>query len=206
MGSPHMAELLARLGLERLDRALIYGLGLVVVLGLIAGAFHIDLAWLAFLVRWLHVVSGIMWVGLLWYFNFVQIPAMGRLPEDLRPAVSQFITLAALFWFRHAALATLASGLLLAHLNGYIGQALTLGIWSGGGKPTAIGIGMWLGIVLAYNVWMVIWPNQKKALGLVEAGVTERKAAARLAMLVGRLNTALSLPMLYFMVAAQNLY
>ena len=206
MGSPHMAELLARLGLERLERAVLYGLGLVAVLGLVAGAFHIDYAWLAFVVRWLHVVTGIMWVGLLWYFNFVQIPTMAKLPEDLRPAVSQYLAPTALFWFRHAALATVLSGLLLAYLNGYLWQALTLGIGSGGGKPTAIGIGMWLGLVLAYNVWMVIWPAQKKALGLVEASLLERKEAARLAMLVGRLNTALSLPLLFFMVAAQNLY
>jgi uncharacterized membrane protein len=143
-----------------------------------------------------------MWVGLLWYFNFVQIPSMPKIPDDQKPAVSKVIAPTALFWFRWAALATVVTGLLLALINGYLMHALT---FSGTGAARLIGIGMWLGLVMAANVWFVIWPNQQKALGLVEASADEKKAAARIAMLTSRVNTMLSIPMLYFMVAAQNL-
>jgi uncharacterized membrane protein len=143
-----------------------------------------------------------MWVGLLWYFNFVQIPSMPKIPDEQKPAVSKVIAPTALFWFRWAALATLATGLLLAVLNGYIVQALTL---TGTGPAKLIGIGMWLGIVMAYNVWMIIWPNQKIALGMVEADADTKKKAARTAMITSRFNTMFSIPMLYFMVGAQNI-
>jgi len=163
--------------------------------------------YLMFLVRWLHVISGIMWIGLLWYFNFVQIPNMAKIPDEQKPAISKVIAPSALFWFRWAAVATVVFGLILAHLNGYLGEALALGTYGYvGAKATAIGLGMWLGIIMFLNVWVVIWPNQKKALGIVEAGPDEKKAAARVAMLFSRTNTALSIPMLYFMVSAQNLY
>ncbi len=207
-----MLDFLENAGIGKLERAVAYGLALVVVLLVIADlalarrGLSFDYAWITFAVRWLHVISGVMWVGLLWYFNFVQIPSMPKIPDDQKPAVSKVIAPTALFWFRHAALATLITGLLLAYLNGYVHQALVLGIGSGGGRPAAIGIGMWLGIIMAYNVWMIIWPNQKKALGLVDATPDEKKAAARTAMLISRLNTMLSIPMLYFMVAAQNIY
>ena len=111
-----------------------------------------------------------------------------------------------MFWFRWSALATIITGLLTAHLNGYLTDALTLGILDGGQKNTAIGIGMWLGIIMAYNVWMIIWPNQKIALGIVSANDDEKPIAARKAMLFSRTNTLLSLPMLLTMVIAQNLY
>ena len=109
-----------------------------------------------------------MWIGLLWYFNFVQIPYMAKIPDEQKPAIGKVIAPSALFWFRWAALLTVISGLILATINGYVHSAMTLGIGSGGGKNTAIGIGMWLGIVMAINVWFVIWPNQKRALGIVE--------------------------------------
>ena len=109
-----------------------------------------------------------MWIGLLWYFNFVQIPNMAKIPDEQKPAIGKVIAPAALFWFRWAALFTIISGLLLAYFNGYVHQAMTLGIGSGGGKNTAIGIGMWLGLIMAFNVWFVIWPNQKRALGMVD--------------------------------------
>lgn len=200
-----MADFLTKIGLDKLERAILYGLVLVVVLALIKQA-PLDYGWMAFFFRWLHVLSGVMWVGLLWYFNFVQIPSMPKIPDEQKPAIGKVIAPAALFWFRWAALSTLVTGLILAHLNGYLISALTLGLTSGGGRPTAIGIGMWLGIIMAYNVWMIIWPNQKKALGLIEATADEKKAAARVAMLTSRFNTMLSVPMLYFMVAAQNIY
>lgn len=160
----------------------------------------------AFFVRWLHVISGIMWIGILWYFNFVQIPTMPQIPDEQKPAISKHIAPAALFWFRWAALSTLVFGLWLASLNHYVMDALTLSIGAGVPKFTAIGIGMWMGIIMAFNVWMIIWPNQKKALGMVECSPEEKAAAGRTAMLFSRTNTMLSFPMLYTMVAAQNIY
>lgn len=166
-----------------------------------------DQAWWTFLFRWLHVLSGIMWIGLLWYFNFVQIPSMPKIPDEQKPAIGKVIAPTALFWFRWAALVTVLTGLILAHLNGYLGGALTLGLGEAfGGRETAIGIGMWLGLIMAFNVWFVIWPNQQKALGLVEADADTKKKAARTAMLFSRTNTMLSIPMLFAMVSAQNLY
>jgi uncharacterized membrane protein len=200
-----MADFLAKIGLDKLERALIYGVVIAIVLALLKQA-PIDYNWAAFFVRWLHVLSGVMWIGLLWYFNFVQIPSMPKIPDEQKPAVGKVIAPTALFWFRWAALATVITGLVLAWLNGYIVDALTLGITSGGGRATAIGIGMWLGLIMAYNVWMIIWPNQQKALGMVEASADEKKAAARVAMLTSRVNTMFSIPMLYFMVGAQNIY
>ena len=166
----------------------------------------IEPTYLAFFSRWLHVLSGVMWIGLLWYFNFVQIPSMPSIPDNEKPAISKVIAPKALFWFRWAALATIVTGLSTAHLNGYLTNALTLGILDGSQKNTAIGIGMWLGIIMAYNVWMIIWPNQKIALGIVSANDEGKPLAARKAMLFSRTNTALSIPMLYAMVSAQNLY
>ena len=163
-------------------------------------------AWFAFMWRWLHVLSGVMWIGLLWYFNFVQIPNMPNIPDDQKPAIGKVIAPAALWWFRWAAMATIVTGLLLALVNGYLVGALTLGLADGVAKNTAIGIGMWMGIIMWFNVWFVIWPNQKIALGMVEAEADAKAAAARKAMLFSRTNTLLSIPMLYAMVSAQNLY
>ena len=115
-----------------------------------------------------HLLVGIMWIGLLWYFNFVQIPNMGKIPDEQKPAIGKVIAPAALFYFRWAAAFTVISGLILAGLNGYLHDAMTLSIGSGVPKHTAIGIGMWLGLIMAFNVWFVIWPNQKRALGIVD--------------------------------------
>ena len=168
--------------------------------------FEFDRVFWSWLFRYLHVIAGIMWVGLLWYLNFVQIPSMPKIPDEQKPAISKVIAPAVLFWFRWAALATIVTGLIVATLNGYVHDAMVLGIGSGFGKNTAIGIGMWLGIIMAYNVWFVIWPNQKKALGMVDCTSEEKAKSARTAMLFSRTNTLLSLPMLLSMVAAQNLY
>ncbi|MEE8187948.1 MAG: urate hydroxylase PuuD [Kiloniellales bacterium] len=159
-----------------------------------------------FFFRWLHVLSGVMWIGLLWYFNFVQIPNMPKIPDEQKPAISKVIAPATLFWFRWAAMSTIVTGLIVAAMNGYIAEALGLGIGDGDPKHTMIGIGMWLGIIMWANVWFVIWPNQKKALGMVEVGADEKAKAARTAMLFSRTNTLLSFPMLFAMVSAQNLY
>ena len=168
----------------------------------------VDTNFWAFIFRWLHVLSGIMWIGLLWYFNFVQIPNMPNIPDEQKPAISKVIAPAALFWFRWAAMATIITGLALAYVSGYVHDALSLGMMSDFAveKHIAIGIGMWLGIIMWFNVWFVIWPNQKKALGIVEADPDTKAAAARTAMLFSRANTMFSIPMLFAMVSAQNLY
>jgi uncharacterized membrane protein len=153
-------------------------------------------------VRFLHIFAGILWIGLLYYFNFVQIPTMPKVPAELKPAVSKYIAPAALFWFRWAALATVLIGLILAEMSqpGYIGNALML-------KPgfKTIGIGMWLGLIMAANVWFVIWPNQKRALGIVPSDDVKKAASASLAMMASRTNLILSIPMLYCMVGQAHI-
>ena len=170
--------------------------------------FYLDLGdqlWWSFLFRWFHVLSAVMWIGLLWYLNFVQIPNMPKIPDEQKPAISKVIAPAVLFWFRWAAMGTIATGIILALLNEYFFGALLIGIVSDVPKDTAIGIGMWLGTIMWFNVWFVIWPNQKKALGMVEVDADAKAKAARTAMLFSRTNTLLSIPMLYAMVSAQNI-
>ncbi len=185
---------------QSLGRTVLAGVVLLVILMLAVGTnVNLSHAWSTFFMRWLHVVCAVMWVGLLWYFNFVQIPSMPKIPDEQKPAISKVIAPTALFWFRWSALATVVTGLLLATMSGYILSALSLQ------KPvTAIGIGMWLALVMAFNVWFIIWPNQQKALGLVTVEAAEKAKAARLAMLTSRFNTMLSIPMLFCMVAQQN--
>src|SRR5688572_22594229 len=187
---------------QSLGKTVTAGVVLVVLLILAtggAGAKAGDHVWWAFVFRWLHVMSGVMWIGLLWYFNFVQTPSMPKIPDEHKPAIGKVIAPAALFWFRWAAMATLVTGALLAWMNGYLLQALSLQ------KPfSAIGIGAWLGIVMWFNVWFIIWPNQKKALGIVQVAAEEKAAAAKTAGFASRFNTMLSVPMLYMMVAQQN--
>ena len=193
--------------LSSLSRTIHYSLAisvlLFVALFFLNGGFDFDLLFWSWLFRYIHVLVGIMWIGLLWYFNFVQIPNMAKIPDEQKPAISKVIAPSALFWFRWAAFATIVSGLILSYLNGYLHDAMTLGIGSGGGKSTAIGIGMGLGLIMAFNVWFVIWPNQKKALGMVETDPESKSKAAKTAMVFSRTNTLLSLRMLLSMVAAQ---
>ena len=174
----------------------------------LAAGGGVDYWLVTFLLRWLHVISGVMWIGLLWYFNFVQIPSMPTIPDEQKPAISKVIAPAALWWFRWAAMATIVTGLLLALFSGYLLDAATLGAVYGFAVPkhTMIGIGMWLGAVMWFNVWFVIWPNQKIALGIESASPEEKAASARRAMLFSRTNTLLSVPMLFAMVSAQNLF
>tara|TARA_Y100000996_G_C22499211_1_gene633691 strand:+ start:616 stop:1218 length:603 start_codon:yes stop_codon:yes gene_type:complete len=184
------------------------GLAILLFLGLfyLNDGFSFDALFWSWLLRYIHVIVAIMWIGLLWYFNFVQIPNMSKIPDDQKPAIGKVIAPSALFYFRWAAALTVLSGLILAHLNGYLHDSMTLSIGSGIPKHTAIGIGMWLGLIMAFNVWFVIWPNQKRALGIVECDPDLKAKSARTAMLFSRTNTLLSLPMLFTMVAAQNLY
>jgi len=181
-------------------------LTLVFILYFIQTGGSIDSTFWSFILRYLHVLSGIMWIGLLWYFNFVQIPNMPSIPDEQKPAISKVIAPAALWWFRWGAMATIVTGILLAHMNGYLVDAITLGMMSdGAAKDTAIGIGMWLGAIMWFNVWFVIWPNQQRALGIVEADADSKAASAKTAMLFSRTNTLLSIPMLFAMASAQNI-
>ena len=150
--------------------------------------------------QWLHVFFGITWIGLLYYFNFVQIPTMPSIPAELKPGVSKYIAPNALFYFRWGAAFTVLTGAILAWLNGYIVEALT---FAEGFR--LIGTGMWLALIMAFNVWAIIWPNQQRALGLVEADDATKAKSARTAMLASRTNTLLSIPMLYAMTTFQSL-
>ena len=162
---------------------------------------QMDAVYWAQFVRYLHVFAGILWIGLLYYFNFVQIPTMPKVPAELKPGVSKYIAPAALFWFRWAAVATVVLGLILIELlhNGDALRALKLEE-----AKRTIGIGMWLGVIMALNVWLVIWPNQKRALGLVPAEDAAKARSASLAMMASRTNLILSLPMLYCMITGAH--
>jgi len=146
-------------------------------------------------------LSAIMWVGILYYFNFIQIPNMGKIPVEQKPAISKVIAPAALWWFRWGSVATVVTGLILAHLNGYLHKAMTFSdvFWP-------IGVGMWLGLIMFLNVWGVIWPSQKRALGIIEVDADTKAKAARKAMLFSRINTMLSIPMLVAMTVQQNTF
>ena len=167
-----------------------------------------------FAVRYLHIASGVMWIGLLYYFNFVQTPTMPKIPDELKPGVSRYIAPESLFWFRWGAMSTLFFGLLLAAIypGGYLIDALTLDALDGFAdlRMVLIGIGMWLGTIMWFNVWFVIWPNQQKALNIGNAHpniAPEAKAkAARIAGLTSRVNMVLSIPMLFCMVAATHIF
>jgi uncharacterized membrane protein len=186
--------------LESLNLAI--GLGVLLMLALLFGLHGDQLGdanWTQAFLRYLHVIFGILWIGLLYYFNFVQIPTMPKIPAELKPAVSKYIAPTALFWFRWAALITVVIGVALAAQLGYLGDALAL-------QPPfrLIGIGMWLGLIMVFNVWFIIWPNQKRALGLVEADADSKAKSARAAMLTSRVNFVLSIPMLYTMATYQS--
>jgi uncharacterized membrane protein len=148
---------------------------------------------------WLHVFFGIVWIGLLYYLNFVQVPTMPKIPAELKAGITGYIAPRVFFFFRWGALLTLLSGLTMAILGGWAHGAFTL---TGSGKQRLIGLGMWLGVIMAFNVWFIIWPAQKKILGIVEATAEEKAAAAPRALFASRTNLLLSLPMLYCMVSA----
>jgi uncharacterized membrane protein len=185
--------------LGNLNRALLLGgtLLVLVIAILNGGDIMTDGNWLNAFLRFVHALVGVLWIGLLYYFNFVQIPTMPKVPAELKPAVGKYIAPEALFWFRWSALATLVIGIAIAGAppNLYLVQALT---FQEGFRN--IGLGMWLGIIMAANVWMFIWPAQKIALGMVDGTPDEKAAAAKKAMLFSRTNFVLSFPMLYCMV------
>jgi uncharacterized membrane protein len=162
--------------------------------------------------RWMHVVFGVLWIGLLYYFNFVQIRVMPAIPAELKPAVSKYIAPEALFWFRYAALMTVIAGFGIAGLHGstYAAKVFTFGLAGGYDSSdsgyTLMGIGVYLALIMFLNVWGIIWPNQKIALGIKEGTAEDKAKAGRIAMLASRTNTLLSLPMLTSMAMYQSLY
>jgi uncharacterized membrane protein len=179
--------------LDNLHVVLAIGLALAIAL---MAAFHVGEVNLSGILQWLHVFFGITWIGLLYYFNFVQIPTMPSIPAELKPGVSKYIAPKALFFFRWGAAFTVLTGLMLAWAQDYEAEALTFQA-----PYQLIGTGMWLALIMAANVWFIIWPNQKRALGLVEADDATKAKSARTAMLASRTNTLLSIPMLYAMTA-----
>ena len=181
-----------------LNAVLAAGVVLMLIVIFAAQGGTIDLNWL---MRWAHVICGIMWIGHLYYFNFTQIPTMPKIPAELKPGVSKHIAPVALFWFRWGAAATVATGLIVAIQAGYAHQAFTLQA-----PYRIIGIGMWLALIMAFNVWFIIWPAQQKALGLVEADDATKAASATRAMMFSRTNTLLSIAMLYCMITAEGGY
>jgi uncharacterized membrane protein len=183
--------------LSNLNRSLLLGGTLLVLSILILNDNALDITWFNAFLRFLHALVGVLWIGLLYYFNFVQIPIAPQLSPEQKPAITKYIAPEALFWFRWAALATLVLGLAIAGAMHYLIEALT---FQEGYRN--IGLGMWLGIIMAANVWMFIWPNQKIALGIVDIGAdADTKAKhGRTAMLFSRTNFVLSFPMLYCMV------
>jgi uncharacterized membrane protein len=193
--------------LQDLKMTVIASLVLTVVLIIVLWAWYpgafpkFEHKWWTHLFRWMHVAGGIMWIGHLYYFNFTQAPTVPKIPPELRPAIPRFILPEALFWFRWGAMWTIITGLILAWMSGYIGEAILLGLTSGQAAHTSIGIGMWLGAIMWFNVWFIIWPNQKKVMGLTPADDAAKAAAGRTASLVSRANTLLSLPMLYCMTS-----
>lgn len=202
--------------LSNLRNAVITGVVIAILifaLHLKVGGATLDTVFWMFFVRWLHILCGVMWIGLLWYFNFVAAPTTPKIPEELRPALGKFITPAALFWFRWSAMGTILFGLILAYMNGYLVQAFTLNfvVPTGMAATTStlmIGIGMWFGTIMWFNVWFVIWPNQQKALNIEnrypDLSKEAKAAAAKTAGMFSRINTVLSIPMLFCMAAATH--
>jgi uncharacterized membrane protein len=176
--------------LEKPYRALALGAGLTFLILLLYHVTNLGGGYFGAFFTFLHVVSGVTWIGLLYYFNLVQIPTMAMIPPELKPGVAAYIAPEALFWFRWAALATVVTGLIVFFSTGAV-------------RNLTLITGALLGLLMAFNVWFVIWPNQKKVLGLVPADDDAKAQAARLAMLTSRANFVLSLPMLYCMVTAR---
>ena len=184
----------------------------LIMIAAFAKVHGIDTTFWQAVFRWMHVFFGILWIGLLYYFNFVQIRKMPDIPAELKPAVSKYIAPEALFWFRWAALFTVLAGIGLAVLRGrdYAEKVFSFGFAGGYDASdrgyTLMGIGIWLAIIMFLNVWGVIWPNQKIALGIKEADADAKAKAGRIATLASRTNVLLSLPMLTSMAMYQTLF
>ena len=178
-------------------------LAIAVMLGLDRDAFAGGPACIKATFVWLHVFFGILWIGLLYYLNFVQVPTMPSIPAEQKGAITGHIAPRVFFYFRYAALLTVITGLVVAWNGGFLVDALTMPS-TASAHVKLIGIGMWLALIMAFNVWFIIWPAQKKILGIVEATAEEKAAAAPRALFASRTNTLLSFAMIYAMVASNN--
>jgi uncharacterized membrane protein len=196
--------------------SLVVAVGLLVIWANAAEKMGLSAQLIESLLRWVHVLAGIMWIGHLYYFNFTQIPNVPKIPEEHRgPAISKVIAPAALYWFRWGAMLTIAAGVLLAAQKGYLLQAYSFNLIQPATPVISdmgailIGIGMWLGTIMWFNVWFIIWPNQQKALNIdnkyPDLAAEEKAKSARTAMLFSRTNTLLSAPMLLAMTAVQTI-
>jgi uncharacterized membrane protein len=187
--------------------------GIVIAAVIALAAVSVSMVDSGAIVIWIHVAVGITWIGLLYYFNFVQVPALAEAAADEGgpggAGISKYVAPRALLWFRWAALATWLSGAVYLLEKKAFVAAFTLGAVPG--ESTAyyglvIGVGAWLGTIMLFNVWILIWPNQKKVLGMVEAGADEIAKGKRIAFLASRTNTMLSIPMMMSMVGAHHGY
>jgi uncharacterized membrane protein len=201
--------------LSNLRNAVVTGLVLAIIMLVGFGKFSnfgFGVVYWEAVFRWIHVVCGVMWIGLLYYFNFVQTPMMPNIPAEQRPAITGHIAPTALWWFRYGALGTVLAGIIVAALHGadYAANVFTFGLAKPSVGPTMgfvlMSIGIWAAIIMFLNVWGVIWPNQKKVLGLVEASADAKAAAGRIAGMASRINTVLSLPMLTAMAMYETLF
>ena len=187
--------------LNTVNGTIVAGVILAVLIGLLSMGASLNAA---SLIVWIHVLAGVTWIGLLYYFNFVQVPALAEAASDEGgpggAGITKYVAPRALWWFRWGAVVTWVSGAAyLGHL-GMLGDAFMLGMSTGSAPAFLIGVGAWFGTIMLFNVWILIWPNQKKILGIVEATADEIGKARRVAFLASRTNTLLSLPMLMSMV------
>jgi uncharacterized membrane protein len=188
--------------LNTIKGTIIAGVVLAIVIGLLT--MGISLNELSLIV-WIHVLAGITWIGLLYYFNFVQVPALAQAAADKGgpggAGISKYVAPRALLWFRWGAVVTWLSGATYLFRIHQLDDAFMLGLNAGAaGNATVIGVGAWLGTIMLFNVWVLIWPNQKKVLGIVEATAEQITKARRVAFLASRTNTVLSVPMIMSMV------
>ncbi len=188
--------------LKTVAGTIIAGIVLAVIIALATDG--ITLNW-GSLIVWIHVLAGITWIGLLYYFNFVQVPALADAASDEGgpggAGITKYVAPRALWWFRWGAVLTWLSGAIYLQYLGRLHHAFTLGMTEGGGPADMwIGVGAWFGTIMLFNVWVLIWPNQKKVLGIVEASADEIAKAKNTAFLASRTNTLLSIPMLMSMV------
>jgi len=190
--------------LNSVNGTIIGGIVLAVVIAFFTGG--VGLNWNEFsLIIWIHVMAGVTWIGLLYYFNFVQVPALAAAAKDEGgpggAGITKYVAPRALWWFRWGAVVTWLSGAAALYRFGILGDAFMLGLNAGApANAYLIGVGAWLGTIMIFNVWVLIWPNQKKILGLVEASADEIAKARRVAFVASRTNTLLSIPMLMSMV------
>jgi uncharacterized membrane protein len=188
---------------------IIAGFVLSIVILLVIGDAHIPASMpVNSVVIWLHVFAGIIWIGLLYYFNFVQVPALAEAANDEGgpggAGISKYVAPRALLWFRWGAVFTWLTGATFLLHRGMLDDAFALGMIGGATNAYAltIGIGAWLGTIMLFNVWVLIWPNQKKVLGIVEASAEEIASAKNVALMASRTNTLLSIPLIMSMVGA----